>query len=244
MMASTSDVTPAVERTTPRTSKRCRRTRGSRGIRSWPASRVTATMGRFTRKIEPYQKCSSSAPPTIGPNATAMPDVAPQMPSAFCRSEWSGKTLVRMARLAGKMKAAATPMRARRRDQRAGRVRRRRSRREHAEEDEADLHRALAAEAVADAAAREQQPGEGEAVRVDDPLQRGDRGAEMLVERRERDVDDRVVDHDQEHAEAQDRQDQPAAVAGVRVRLPPVPGRPAVVSRVVPPISAPSERLL
>ena len=42
-----------------------------------------------------------------------MPDVAPQIPSAFCRSDGSGKTLVRMARLAGKMKAAATPISAR-----------------------------------------------------------------------------------------------------------------------------------
>ena len=74
---------------------------------------VTTTIGTLTRKIDPYQKCSSSAPPTIGPKATAIPDVAPQIPSAFCRSDGSGKTLVRMARLAGKMKAAATPMSAR-----------------------------------------------------------------------------------------------------------------------------------
>ena len=70
-------------------------------------------MGTFTRKMEPYQKCSSRAPPTTGPKATAIPDVAPQIPNAFCRSAWSGKMLVRMARLAGKTKAAATPMRAR-----------------------------------------------------------------------------------------------------------------------------------
>ena len=113
MMASTSSVTPTVEITTPRMSKRCWRTSGSRGISSPPAMSVTTTIGTLTRKIEPYQKCSSSAPPTIGPKATAMPDVAPQIPSAFCRSDGSGKTLVRMARLAGKMKAAATPMSAR-----------------------------------------------------------------------------------------------------------------------------------
>ena len=113
MMASTSNVIPTVEITTPRMSKRCWRTRGRRGINSPPAMSVTTTIGTFTRKIEPYQKCSSSAPPTIGPKATAMPDVAPQIPSAFCRSDGSGKTLVRMARLAGKMKAAATPMSAR-----------------------------------------------------------------------------------------------------------------------------------
>ena len=70
-------------------------------------------MGTLTRKMDPYQKCSSNAPPTTGPKATAIPDVAPQMPSAFCRSDGSGKMLVKMARLAGKMNAAATPMSAR-----------------------------------------------------------------------------------------------------------------------------------
>ena len=75
--------------------------------------KVITTIGTLTRKMDPYQKCSSSAPPTTGPKATAIPDVAPQMPSAFWRSDGSGKMLVKMARLAGKMKAAATPMSAR-----------------------------------------------------------------------------------------------------------------------------------
>ena len=113
MMPSTNEVTPTVEITTPRMSKGCSATLGSRGISIWPAMSVTMTIGTFTRKIDPYQKCSSSAPPVIGPKATAIPDVAPQMPRAFCRSDGSGKTLVRMARLAGKMKAAATPISAR-----------------------------------------------------------------------------------------------------------------------------------
>ena len=75
--------------------------------------RVTTTIGTFTRKMDPYQKCSSRAPPVIGPKATAIPEVAPQMPSAFCRSLWSVNTVVRMASVAGKMKAAATPISAR-----------------------------------------------------------------------------------------------------------------------------------
>ena len=58
----------------------------SLGMRKWPPITVTTTMGTLTRKIDPYQKCSSSAPPVMGPKATAMPEVAPQMPSAFCRS--------------------------------------------------------------------------------------------------------------------------------------------------------------
>ena len=175
MMASTSIVTPTVEIDHATDVEAMLAHLGAAGE---SATRrrcsVTATIGTFTKKIEPYQKCSSSAPPTIGPKATAMPDVAPQIPSAFCRSDGSGKTLVRMARLAGKMKAAATPMSARvvisapvECDERGGG-------REQAEEDQPDLHGALAAEAVPDAAAGEQQAGEGQAVGVDDPLQRRD----------------------------------------------------------------------
>ena len=83
MIASTSAVTPAVEMITPRRSNGCAVIRGRRGMSSWPAMNVTITIGTLTRKIEPYQKCWSSAPPVIGPKATAMPDVAPQIPSAF-----------------------------------------------------------------------------------------------------------------------------------------------------------------
>ncbi len=76
-------VTPAVETSTPLVSNLPVATFGSFGISLCPPTRVTTTIGTFTRKIDPYQKCWSNAPPVTGPNATAMPDVAPQMPSAF-----------------------------------------------------------------------------------------------------------------------------------------------------------------
>ena len=82
-------------------------------MRKWPLTSVTSTIGTLTRKIEPNQKCSRSAPPTMGPKATAMPEVAPQMPSAFWRSDGSVKMSVRMASEAGKTNAAATPISAR-----------------------------------------------------------------------------------------------------------------------------------
>ena len=49
----------------------------------------------------------------MGPKATAMPEVAPQMPSAFWRSDGSVKMSVRMASEAGNTNAAATPISAR-----------------------------------------------------------------------------------------------------------------------------------
>ena len=175
---------------------------------------VTMTIGTLTRKIDPYQKCSSSAPPVIGPKATAMPDVAPQMPRAFCRSDGSGKTLVRMARLAGKMKAAATPMSARlvmrvpvECDACGGG-------REEPEEHETDLHGALAPEAVTDPSPRQQQAGKGEAVGVDDPLERRDGRPEAAVQGGQGDVDDGVVDDHEEDGQAEDCEHYPAAILG------------------------------
>ena len=57
--------------------------------------------------------------------------------------------------------------------------------------DETGLERALAPEAVAERAQREQQAGEDEQVGVDDPLQRRRGGVEVLLQRRQRDVEDR-----------------------------------------------------
>ena len=53
-------------------------------------------------------------------------------------------------------------------------------RRAGAEDDEADHQCTLAAEAVADAAHRQQQPGEHQRVAVDDPLQLAGGGVEVL----------------------------------------------------------------
>ena len=69
--------------------------------------------GAIARNALPHQKCSSSQPPTIGPNATPMPVVAPQIPMAFARSVRSGKTFDRIERVLGNTIAAPIPMTAR-----------------------------------------------------------------------------------------------------------------------------------
>ena len=70
--------------------------------------------------------------------------------------------------------------------------------------------RPMAAVAVAGGAGDQQEPGEHERVRVDDPLQVRRGCIELARERRQRGVDDRAVDHDGEQREAQDDQDGPA----------------------------------
>ena len=70
----------------------------------------TRTIGTLTRSTEPHQKCSSSQPPVTGPRATLRPLVADQMPIALARSIGSGKTLTRIASVAGKISAAPMPI--------------------------------------------------------------------------------------------------------------------------------------
>jgi hypothetical protein len=89
-----------------------------------------------------------------------------------------------------------------------------------AEDDESSGERAVATEPVAEAPCREQQAREHQDVRVDNPLEFTPRRAQTarsggMSERRERDVENRVVEADHEQAEAEDRKDHPATVQDV-----------------------------
>ena len=77
------------------------------------ATNATAMTGTLIISTEPHQKCSSSQPPVTGPRATATPAVAAQMAMAIARSLGAGKTLTRMASVAGNISAAPTPIAAR-----------------------------------------------------------------------------------------------------------------------------------
>ena len=72
----------------------------------------------------------------------------------------------------------------------------------------------LAAVAVGEAPAEEHESGEGEDVGRDDPLQPRAGEAELSLDRRQRDVDDRVVERRDEGRERQRRDDRHGAPAG------------------------------
>ena len=74
---------------------------------------ATHTMGTFTRKIDPHQKCASRMPPMIGPRPMPMPLTPAQIPMARPRSLGLVKMLVMIDRVAGMMNAAPIPMNAR-----------------------------------------------------------------------------------------------------------------------------------
>ena len=70
-------------------------------------------MGILIRKVLPHQYSSSSAPPVMGPKATATPLLAPHRPMALARAARSRKTWVRMDSVVGKTAAAPMPVNAR-----------------------------------------------------------------------------------------------------------------------------------
>ena len=71
---------------------------------------------------------------------------------------------------------------------------------------------------VAEPAAEQQEAAERQHVRVDDPRERRVGEPEIGLDRRQRDVHDRRVEHDHQDAEAQHDQREPATVAMRRLR--------------------------
>ena len=117
--------------------------------------------------------------------------------------------------VAGIMNAAPRPWTARPRDEPGLGLREADEGARRGERHDAEEEHLAAAEDVAEAPAGDEQHGEGQRVGVDRPLEAGDRRAEVLLDRRQRDVHDRVVEHDHEQREAHGAERPPAAVVVV-----------------------------
>ena len=201
------------------------------GIRKMPATRPIATIGMFTRKTEPHQKCSSSKPPVIGPSPMPSAETPAHTPIALPRSFAVGEDVrddrerrrhdERPADAIERRVAMSWP---------GGRQRRRN---EPTRTRQSPTCSAPPAEAVAQAPGGEQQAREDQRVRVDHPLQLAVGRVELARERRDRDVEDRVVEHDHEQAEAQDEKDQPAPVV-MRAQLAPSLGERLMIAALSP----------
>jgi hypothetical protein len=68
----------------------------------------TAATGRFTKKIDCHDTCSTRNPPSSGPIARASPDTPAQVPIAFPRSS-GGNALEMIESVPGIMSAAPPP---------------------------------------------------------------------------------------------------------------------------------------
>ena len=163
-----------------------------------------AATGRLRKKIARQETSSVSQPPTSGPIASAMADTPAQVPIALPRSS-GGNALVMIDRVPGIINAAPMPWTAREATSQPSVGAKPIVAVESGEDDDAEQEHPAAAEDVAEPAAGDEQHGEGERVRVDRPLERGQRGVEVVLDRRQRDVHDRVVQHDHEQGEAHRR---------------------------------------
>ena len=178
------------------------------------STRATATTGTLIISTEPHQKCSSSQPPVTGPRATARPAVAAHTAIADGPLLGDGEDVDEDRQRGREHQRRADAHRGPPADQGVGRAGGRAEGGERGEQGQAAHQHPLAPDAVAEAAGGHQQAGEDEDVGVDDPLQLAGRGAELGGQRRQGDVDDRAVEHDDEHRRAQHAEDQPAAAVG------------------------------
>ena len=161
-------------------------------------------------KIEPQAKCSRSHPPSVGPMTTPRPATADHMAMALARSAGTVKTLVKMERVAGMTAAAPIPITTRQAMSSPAEVDMAASAEPRAEDDQAAGQGPVPSDAVTEAAQREQQPGHGQGVGVDDPLQRAGRGVQVAHQRGQRHVDDGAVHHHDEQGQAEHAEGGPA----------------------------------
>ena len=166
--------------------------------------------GTLMKKIQGHERSCVSAPPTIRPIARAAdrdrrPDAERlrALRALLERRRDDRERGRRDERGAETLERAAA-------DQHPRGLREAVEQRRDREDDEAEEEEPLAPEQVARAAAEQQEAAEDERVRVDDPLEVGLREPEVLLDRRQRDVHDRRVEHDHELREADEDEDDPA----------------------------------
>ncbi len=174
-----------------------------------PSTSTIAHRGRLIAKTQRQPACSTRKPPRNGPMATAMPASPAQVPIAAGRSALRNDAWM-IARAPGREQRGGDALEHPEDDQLQRRLGERAQRAADREAGDADQVDASAAEPVAERSADEDQRGEADQVAVGDPLQLGQRGAEVGADAAQRDVDDGAVEHGDAGAEGDREQGEPA----------------------------------
>ena len=162
------------------------------------------------KKIQDQLSELVSAPPSSTPAAPPLPETAPQMPSARLRSWPSAKVVVRIDSAAGETSAAPSPCSGAEGDQRALRPGEPVEQRAGGEERQPGHEQAPPSEQVGHAPAEQQHAAEQDRVGGHHPLQALLAEVQVGLDRRQRDVDDRHVEHDHELCGDDHRERDPA----------------------------------
>ncbi len=206
LSAKTSTASAAVASSAPGRSagagESSRRSGSARGA----SAAVTRQTGTLTRKTQRQPSNPLSTPPSTQPLAPPPAAAAVHQASARARAAPSGRMSVSSASALGATSAAPDPLqRAAPEEGGAGRGGPA-ARGGDGEEEQAGDEHAAAAGAVGEAARGEEAAAEGERVGGDHPGDAGGAEAELLLHGRERDRDDRRVEHDHELGDAEDRE--------------------------------------
>ena len=176
----------------------------------WPSSArlsrrssgLTATSamptGTLMKKIHDQASELVRKPPSSTPAAAPLPETAPQTPSAMLRSRPSAKVVVRIESAAGASSAPPRPWSRAEGDQRGLGPGEAGEQRADREEGDAGDEEPAPAEQVGHPAAEQQEAAEHDRVGGDHPLQALLAEVEVGLDRRQRDVHDRDVEHDHE----------------------------------------------
>ena len=172
-------------------------------------------IGRLMKKIQCQEIASVSTPPASRPIEPPAEATKPKTPIALACSRGSGNIVTIMPRITAEVSAPPTPC-TKRAPISAPWLGRDRAHDGGGREDgEAGEEDAALADQVAEAARQQQQSTEGDQVGVDDPGEVALAEAEVVLDRGQRDVHDRGIQHDHQHAHAQHHEGDPArAVCG------------------------------
>ena len=194
----------------------CRRSaarsrRATRGSANSVTTTAPTATGRLRKKIDCQETFSTRKPPTH--RADRQRQRADAGPRADRLAALGGREGVGDDREgAGHHERGADALDGAARDEPGLALREADERAGRGERDDAEEEHAPAPEEVAQAPAGDQQDGERQRVGVHGPLEAGDRRAEVLLDRRQRDVHDGVVEHHHEQREAHGGERPPAAV--------------------------------
>ena len=145
-----------------------------------------------------------------------MPTTPDQMPIASARSRASVKTFVRMRQRGRHDERRGATHHGPGRDELTDPTGERGGGRGDREDRQPEGERSSAPESIAERAGEQEQAREDDRVRVDDPLQLAHARAELTHERGQRHVHDRVVDDDDQQADAEHRQCEPPTAVRTR----------------------------
>ena len=169
-------------------------------------------IGTLTQKMNCQLRPSTIAPPTSGPSAMARPAIAPHAPSARPRRFRHGVGEDREGQ--GEDDRGAEALEGPGEDEGVAGRGERRERRRSGEQGDADGEHPLAPEPVAERGAGQQEDREGQRVGVDGPLELGQRGAQGVLDHRQRRDHDEVVERGHEQRDRADREGRDGQPAG------------------------------